>query len=82
MIHYKSVEDWKKNLLTTEQRAQGTHGAVLYALDAKAGKLLYQSGGAMKSWVHFSGLAIADGKVYAVDHDSNVYCFGLKPLGK
>jgi PQQ-like domain len=28
--------------------------------------------------VHFSGLAIADGKIYAVDHDSNVYCFGLK----
>jgi hypothetical protein len=27
--------------------------------------------------VHFSGLAIADGRVYAVDHDSNVYCFGL-----
>ncbi len=33
----------------------------------------------MTSWVDFSGLAVADGKVYAVDHDSNVYCFGLPP---
>jgi outer membrane protein assembly factor BamB len=82
MIHFKSTAEWKKNLLTTAQRAQGTHAAVLYALDAKTGKLLYQSGSAMKSWVHFSGLAIADGKVYAVDHDSNVYCFGLKPAEK
>ena len=33
----------------------------------------------MTSWVDFSGLAVSDGKVYAVDHDSNVYCFGLPP---
>ncbi len=32
----------------------------------------------MHSWVHFSGLGLADGRVYAVDHDSWVYCFGLK----
>jgi outer membrane protein assembly factor BamB len=78
MRHFKSVEEWKKNLLTTEQRAAGTHPAVLYALDAKTGKLLYQSGDAMKSWTHFSGLALADGRVFAVDHSSRVYCFGLK----
>lgn len=78
LMHFKSVEEWKKNLLTTEQRATGTHPAVLYALDAKSGKLLYQSGTAMKSWVHFSGLAVSDGRVFAVDHSSRVYCFGLK----
>jgi len=78
LLHYKSVEDWKKNLLTTEERSSGTHPAVLYALDAKTGRLLYQSGNSMKSWVHFSGLAVADGRVYAVDHSSRVYCFGLK----
>jgi outer membrane protein assembly factor BamB len=54
-----------------------THRAVLYALDAKTGRLLYQSGDATATWVHFSGLAIAGGRVYAVDHDSNLYCFGL-----
>jgi outer membrane protein assembly factor BamB len=50
---------------------------VLYALDAKTGKVLYESGSAIGSWTHFSGLAIADGHVYAVDHNSTLYCFGL-----
>ncbi|MGH9436104.1 MAG: PQQ-binding-like beta-propeller repeat protein, partial [Terriglobia bacterium] len=67
-----------QTLLTTRQREAGTHSAILYALDAKTGKVLYQSGGVMDTWVHFSGLAIVDGQVYALDHDSNVYCFGLK----
>jgi len=59
------------------QRLLNTHPAVLRALNAKTGKELYNSGDCMKSWVHFSGLAITDGMVFAVDHDSNVYCFGL-----
>jgi len=65
-------------LLTDEERRQKTKNAVLYALDARTGKTLYDSREAMPSWVHFSGLAVADGHVYAVDHDSRVYCFGLK----
>ncbi len=77
-FNFKSTEEWKKNLLTTEERSVGTRPAVLHALDAKTGKLLYQSGDAMKGWVHFSGLAIDGGKVFAVDHDSRLYCFGLK----
>jgi outer membrane protein assembly factor BamB len=52
ITHYKSVEDWKNNLLTTAN----ARPPVLYALDAKTGKMLYQSGAAIKSWVHFSGL--------------------------
>jgi outer membrane protein assembly factor BamB len=63
--------------LTDEQRSEHTRHAVLYALDATTGKVLYQSGDAMSSWVHFSGLAVADGRIYAVDHSSTVYCFGL-----
>jgi outer membrane protein assembly factor BamB len=70
--------DWRKNLLTTEERAAGTRASVLMALDAETGKLLFQSGDAMKSWNHFGGLAIEDGRVYAVDHNSNLYCFGMK----
>ncbi len=58
-------------------RFENTRPAVLKALDGKTGKLLYSSGDAFASWVHFSGLAIADGKIFAVDRDSNVYCFGL-----
>ena len=58
-------------------RIQNTRPAVLVALDAKTGRVLYRSDDAMHSWVHFSGLAVSDGRVYAVDHDSWVYCFGL-----
>jgi outer membrane protein assembly factor BamB len=61
-----------------DKRLLNTRPAVLYALDAKTGKELYNSGNAMTGWVHFSGLALADGLVFAVDHDSTVYCFGLK----
>jgi outer membrane protein assembly factor BamB len=66
-----------QKLLTDAQRGENTHNAVLRALDAKTGQVLYDSGDAMGSWVHFSGLAIADGRVYAVDHNSTLYCFGL-----
>jgi len=76
--NFKSKQDWKQNLLTTEERGQGTHPAVLKALDAKTGKLLYSGQNAMKTWNHFGGLAIDDGRVYAVDHSSTLYCFGLK----
>lgn len=75
---FKSEQDWKQNLLTTEERGQGTHPQTLFALDAKTGKVLYRNDSAMKSWNHFGGLAIDDGHIFAVDHDSNVYCFGLK----
>jgi hypothetical protein len=67
-----------ENAIQGTDRLTNTRPAVLVALDAKTGRALYQSGNAMHSWVHFSGLAVADGRVFAVDHDSWVYCFGLK----
>jgi len=69
---YKGIK-----ILSDAQRTQNTHNAVLYALDARTGQTLYQSGDSMTSFVHFSGLAVADGRVYAVDHNSVLYCFGL-----
>lgn len=60
------------------KRLLNTQPAVLRALDAQTGKELFNSGSAFESWVHFSGLAVSDGRVFAVDHESNVYCFGLK----
>jgi outer membrane protein assembly factor BamB len=66
-----------KRILSNQERMTNTRHEILYALDARTGKVLYQSGDAMSGWVHFSGVAIAGGKVYVVDHDSNVYCFGL-----
>ena len=67
-----------ENANQLKDRLTETKRAVLYALDAKTGRELYNSGSAMTGWVHFSGLALADGSVYAVDHDSRVYCFGLR----
>ncbi|MFN7997016.1 MAG: PQQ-binding-like beta-propeller repeat protein [Bryobacteraceae bacterium] len=58
-------------------RLLNTRPSVLKALDMKTGRELFNSGSAMESWVHFSGLAVSDGRIFAVDHDSNVYCFGL-----
>jgi outer membrane protein assembly factor BamB len=68
----------KWTLLNDAEKLQNTKTAVLYALDAKTGDVLYQCGEAMHSWVHFSGLAVAQGQIFAVDHDSWVYCFGLQ----
>lgn len=78
LTHFKSTEQWKHNLLTTAERSAGTHPAALMALDARTGQLLYTSGNAMQTWVHFTGLAVTGGRIFAVDHESHLYCFGLK----
>lgn len=70
-------ENARQTGATDAIRMTNTRPAVLYALDARNGKVLYNSGKAITSWVHFSGLAVAEGQIYAVDHDSQVYCFGL-----
>jgi outer membrane protein assembly factor BamB len=57
--------------------ALSTH-AVLYALDARTGKELWNSGDQIASWNHFSGIALANGQLYSNDYQGNVYCFGLK----
>lgn len=67
-----------QRLLSDTERSAKTSHVVLYALDAKTGKALFDSGDAITGWARFSGLALADGRVYVVDHDSRVHCFGLK----
>jgi outer membrane protein assembly factor BamB len=59
-----------------ERIKHSTH-AVLYALDAETGKELYSSGDQITSFNHFSGLSIANGRVYITTYDSTLYCFGL-----
>jgi outer membrane protein assembly factor BamB len=58
-------------------RARNSTHAVLYALDADTGKELWNSGDAMKSFSHFSGLSIANGRVYLGTFDNVLYSFGL-----
>ena len=55
---------------------KSTH-AILYALDAHTGEQLYQSGDAVTSFVHSSGLAIANGHVCFGTWDNTLYCFGF-----
>ncbi len=59
-----------------ERIKHSTH-ATLYALDAQTGKELYSSGDQITSFNHFSGLSVANGKVYIATYDSVLYCFGL-----
>ena len=32
----------------------------------------------MHQWNHFSGITVANGRVYLVTYDGTLYCFGLK----
>lgn len=51
--------------------------ATLYALDAYTGQQLWDSGNTISDWVHFSGLAVAAGRIFCVTHGGGVYAFGL-----
>ena len=58
--------------------ARSTH-ATLYALDAHTGRELWSSGDQIKSFNHFSGISVANGRVYIGTYDGNVYCFAVDP---
>jgi outer membrane protein assembly factor BamB len=63
---------------TAEERIAGSSHAVLYALDARTGKELWSSGDQIKSWNHWSGLSIANGRVYIATFDGVLYSFGIE----
>ena len=60
-----------------ERIKHSTH-AILFALDGETGKELYSSGNQIASFNHFSGLSVANGRVYIATYDSVLYCFGLE----
>jgi outer membrane protein assembly factor BamB len=63
---------------TADRRIPGSTHAVLYALDAQTGKELWSSKDEIKSWNHWSGLTVANGRVYIATFDNNLYCYGIK----
>ena len=63
--------------LSAAQRAQRSSHAVLYALDAATGKELWNSGGAITSFVHGGGLAAGGSQVYLGAYDGTLYAFGF-----
>ena len=81
---YASGEDVVQTLPPGDPRAGGTAGrisgsthATLYALDGQTGAEVWSSGDQIASWNHFSGLSVANGRVYIGTYDGTVYCFGL-----
>ena len=62
---------------TSAQRIKNSTHATLYAFDAQTGKELWSSGDTIKSFAHFSGLSVANGRVYIGTYDSVLYSFGL-----
>jgi outer membrane protein assembly factor BamB len=70
--------DGSGRMYSSKERADTAIGnATLYALDAATGKELFSSGNTIPSFTHFSGIAISEGRVYVVTHDSTVYAFGV-----
>ena len=57
---------------------RGPHACVVMAHDAQTGKELWSSGDQIASWNHFSGLTVANGRVYIGTFDGILYCFGVK----
>ena len=47
---------------TSPTRIKGSNHAVIYALDAQTGKELWSSGDEIKSFAHFTGLSMANGR--------------------
>ncbi|MDX2181781.1 MAG: PQQ-binding-like beta-propeller repeat protein [Bryobacteraceae bacterium] len=68
--------DANGRLLSSADRANAPAGkAVIYAFDAETGAELWNSGDAMKSFTHFGGLAVANGRIFAVAYDNTLYAF-------
>jgi len=63
---------------TADRRIPASTHATLYALDAQTGKELWSSGDQITSWNHWSGLSVANGRVYIGTFDSTLYSFGIK----
>jgi outer membrane protein assembly factor BamB len=63
---------------TADRRIPGSTRAILYALDAQTGKELWSSGDQIAAWNHWTGLSVANGRVYIATFDGNLYCFGIK----
>jgi outer membrane protein assembly factor BamB len=62
---------------TAAQRAQKSAKAVLYALDGKTGKELWNSGSTITSFVHSGGLSGAGSQLYLQTYDGTLYAFGF-----
>ena len=64
-------------LLNVEDRKAKAGHAILYALDAATGDVLFTSGDTIHGFSHFSAFAVGGGRVYVGTEDGMLYAFGL-----
>lgn len=62
---------------TSAKRIANSTHAIIYALDGETGKELWSSGNQIQTFAHFSGLSVANGRIYLGTFDSTLYSFGL-----
>lgn len=65
------------SLLNAEERKAKTGHAVMYALDAATGDVLFSSGDTIHSFSHFSAPGVGGGRIYVGTEDGMLYAFGL-----
>ena len=65
------------NLLGVDDRKAKAGHAVVYALDASTGDVLFSSGDTIRGFSHFSAPAVGGGRVYVGTADGMLYAFGL-----
>jgi outer membrane protein assembly factor BamB len=63
--------------MTAAQRVQRSVPAVVYALDGATGKVLWNSGKTITSFVHGGGLSAGGSQLYLGTHDGMLYSFGF-----
>jgi hypothetical protein len=61
----------------SSNRAALSNHVTVYALDAETGKELWSSKDQITSFNHFTGITVANGKVYMSTYAGDIYCFGL-----
>ncbi|MFL6449072.1 MAG: PQQ-binding-like beta-propeller repeat protein, partial [Bryobacteraceae bacterium] len=62
-----------------ERRIPASRHATIYAFDGQTGQELWSSADTIKSWSHFSGMTVANGRVYLGTFDGTLYSFGVTP---
>ena len=68
---------WDQPAVQGNRVAKSTY-ATLYALDADTGKTLWSSGKEITSWNHFSGITVANGRIYLGTYDGTMWCYGIE----
>jgi len=60
------------------RRIPNSRKAMVYALDGQTGRELWHSGDSITSFNHFSGITVANGRVYLGTWDGMLYAFGVR----